>query len=178
MDHALVAGVVQVDEVRFPFGWKSGSIDGVPMILRSDVAATRGEVQSGYIVRTITILQLHGTCPRGKCEKLMSQADTKDRHLRGLHDPAKVIHRFLAVCWIAWAIGKEQSVKVMNHTMNWKIVWENSDRCISADKTAQYVFFDTAVTHGNMSDGIGSTDMERLFGANPADKINLLRIDI
>ena len=44
VDHAFVAGVVQIDEVFFPVGGESRSVDGVAMVLARDVAAPGREV--------------------------------------------------------------------------------------------------------------------------------------
>lgn len=102
----LVRSVVEVDKVLLPLrGIKSGHVNSISVVLRSDVAASSGEVKSGNVVGTVSVLQLDGlgTCGQGK--KLVSKTDTHDGAGVGLHQLAEVVHSGSAVSWVTGSIG-------------------------------------------------------------------------
>jgi hypothetical protein len=102
----LVRSVVEVDKVLLPLrGIKSVHVNGVSVVLRSDVAATSGEIKSGNVMGTVSVFQLDGlgTCGQGK--KLVSKTDTHDGTGVGLHQLAEVVHGGGAVSWVTRSIG-------------------------------------------------------------------------
>lgn len=102
----LVRSVVEVDKVLLPLrGIKSVHVNGISVVLRSDVAASSGEVKSGNVVGTVSVLQLDclGTCGQGK--KLVSKTDTHDGAGVGFHQLAEMVHSGSAVGWVTGSIG-------------------------------------------------------------------------
>ncbi len=49
MHHTLVTAVVEVDEILPEVARKGAGIDGIPVVLASDVALTRGQVERRYV---------------------------------------------------------------------------------------------------------------------------------
>lgn len=50
--HALVAAVVEVDEVLLEVTGEGGSIDGITMVLAGDVALARGQIKRWDTIRS------------------------------------------------------------------------------------------------------------------------------
>lgn len=63
MDHAFIRLIIQVDEIRFPISWKGRSINGIAVVLGSDVTVTRHEIQSRNVVSTVSVLNLTVLAP-------------------------------------------------------------------------------------------------------------------
>jgi len=60
VDHTLIGTVIEVDEVLLKFRWEGSGVDGVTMVLGSNVALTGGEVKSWDVVSAVTVLELDG----------------------------------------------------------------------------------------------------------------------
>lgn len=61
MTHTFVAPVVKIHEVLFPITGKGAGINGVPMVLASDMTLSRRHVKGWDVVRSVAILELNGT---------------------------------------------------------------------------------------------------------------------
>lgn len=70
--HALVGTVVEVDEVLLELTRESAGIDGVTVVLAGDVAEASGQVESGNVVGSVTILELDGASADSKSQKLVA----------------------------------------------------------------------------------------------------------
>ena len=81
----LVATIVQVDKVLLVLLGQSGGIDSITVILTRDMALSSGQIQSWDIVSPVAVLKLNGAGTCCKSQQLVSEADTKDRNLGGLH---------------------------------------------------------------------------------------------
>jgi len=55
VDHAFVAGVVQVDKVLLPVGRQSRGVHSITVILRRDVAFASGQVESWNVVCAVLV---------------------------------------------------------------------------------------------------------------------------
>lgn len=146
------------------------------MVLTGDVAAASAHVQSGNVVSPVSVLELDGASTSGQSQELVTQADTKDRNLGGLHQAVQVVCGLLAVGGVTGAVGDENTVKVVSHLVDGVVVGEDGDTGATADQTTQDVLLDTTVDHGNMALGVTGTDVERRLGADLTDKVDLLRI--
>mmetsp|Transcript_17420 Transcript_17420/g.39337 ORF Transcript_17420/g.39337 Transcript_17420/m.39337 type:complete len:324 (-) Transcript_17420:1133-2104(-) len=81
VDNTLVSSVIQVGEERLPVFGEGCTIDGISMILRSDVRLSCDIIDDWLILSTITKGQLHRLSPCRQSHELISQTNTKD----GLH---------------------------------------------------------------------------------------------
>ena len=143
----FVAAIIQVDEILLELCWESGGIDGVSVVLGGDVALTSCQIESGNVVGSVSVLELDGTGTCCKSKQLVTKTDTKDWNLGGFHQSGQVVDSFLAVSWIAGAIGDENTIEVMGNLVDWEIVWEDSGACTTSNQASQDVLLDTAVDH-------------------------------
>lgn len=123
------------------------------MILTGDVAFARGQIQSWNVMSPIAVLELDGSSACGKSQQLMSQTNTKDRNLGGLHQFTQMIDSVLTVSWISRPVGDEDTIKVMSHLVNRIVERETSNACASIDQTTKDVLFHTTVDNSNVSCG-------------------------
>ena len=146
------------------------------MVLTGDVAAASAHVQSGNVVSSVSVLELDGASTSGQSQELVTQADTKDRNLGGLHQAVQVVCGLLAVGGVTGTVGDEDTVKVVSHLVDRVVVGEDGDTGATVDQATQDVLLDTTVDHGNMALGVTGADMERRLGADLTDKVDLLGI--
>lgn len=177
VDHTLVARIVQVDEVGLPVGRQGGGINSITVVLAGDVAAASSGVQCRDVVSTVTILELDGTSTVGQSQELVTQTDTEDGHLGGLHQATEVVDGVLAVSRVTGAVGDEDTIKVVSDLVDGVVEGEHSDTGSTADQATQNVLLDTAVDHSDVALGVGSADVERSLGADLTDQVDLLRVD-
>lgn len=177
VDHTFVGTVVEVNEVWLPVTRQGASINSITVVLGGDVAAASGQVQSGNVVSTVSVLQLDGAGTGSQSQELVAETDTHDRDLRALHELAEVVDGLLAVGRVTRAVGDEHSVEVVGHLVDWVVVREDSDAGTTVDQATEDVLLHTAVNHSDMALGVSSADVERSFGADLADQVDLLRVD-
>lgn len=123
------------------------------MILTGDVAFARGQVQSWNVMGPIAVLELDGSSACGKSQQLMSQTDTKDRNLGGLHQFSQMIDSVLTVSWISGSVGDEDTIKVVSHLVNRIVEGKTSNACASTDQTTKDVLFHTTIDNSNVGRG-------------------------
>src|ERR1700733_225569 len=147
------------------------------MILTGDVASSGRQIQCWNVVRTIAVFEFECTRACSQCEQLMPQTDTHNRDLGRLHQLLQVVDRLLAMGRVTGPIGNKKSIKVMGDLVNGVIERKCCDTCTSIDETAEDVLFDTTVDDSDVCGWVGCADMERGFGANFADKVDLFWVD-
>ena len=79
MPNTFIRGVVRIREPFFPTVGKRFRIHGVPVILRSDVAAAGRGFDARLILRAVSVFQLVRAGARGEGEKLVAKANTEYR---------------------------------------------------------------------------------------------------
>jgi hypothetical protein len=178
VNHTLVAGVVEVDKVLLPLGRQRCRVNRIPVVLRSDVAFSRGQVQSWNVVCAVAVLELDRTGPSCQCQKLVSHTDTHDWDLRRLYQLSEVVYTLLAMSWVARTIGNEDAVEVVGDLVDWIVVWEASDARTTAHEAAENVLLDTTVDKSHMEVTNIGVDVEWCFGRDSLDKVDGLGVDI
>lgn len=103
------------------------------MILRSNMATSRGKVQRWDVVSAITILEFDGFGSGRESNQLVAQADTEDGYLRTLHHFLEMVDCGLAMGWITRTVGDKNAIKVMGDFVNGIVVWKDSDAGSSTD---------------------------------------------
>lgn len=177
VDHALVAAVVEVDEVLLEVGGQGAGVNGVTVVLAGDVALAGGEVEGRDVVRAVTVLELDGASTDGKGKELVAKADTHNRDGRLLHQRGEVVDSLLAMGRVTGAVGDEDTVVVLGDLLDGVVVGENSDGGAAAGKAAKDVLLNTAVDEGNVEGSTGSLNEEGSLGANTLDEVDLARVD-
>lgn len=175
--HSLVAAVVEVDKVLLEIVGQGAGVDGVSVVLRSDVALAGGQVQSRDVVGSVAVLHLDGLCADGHGQKLVAETDSHDGDGRGLHQAGKVVDGLLAVDWVAGPVGDEDTVKVVGNLVDWVVVREDGERSTTADQAAEDVLLDTTVDQSNVEVSIGRLNHEGSLGADALDQVDLARVD-
>lgn len=172
----FIARVIQVNKVWLPVRWQGRNINGISMVLASDVAPASAQIQSRDVMSTVAVLQLDSTSTSSQGQELMTQADSEDGDLGSLHQATKVIGGRLAMGWVTGAVGNEYTVEVVGDLVDRVVEWEHSDTGSTVDETTENVLLDTTVDDSNVELGITVAHVERRLGAHLADKVDLLGI--
>jgi len=175
--HTLVGSVVQVDEVLLEVAGESAGIDGVTVVLAGDVAETGGQVESGDVVGSVTVLELDGASADSKSQELVTQTDTHDGNVRGLHKTGKVVNSSLAMGRVTGTVGDEDTVKVLRNLVDGVVVREDGNGSTSADQAAKDVLLNTTVDEGNVERGTGRLNNEGSLGGNTLHEVDLTGVD-
>ncbi len=178
MNDTLVRGIVQVHEVLLVVARERLDINSVAVVLGRNVAASSGQVQTRYIVSSVSVLELDSFGSHGQSHKLMAKADPHNRNLRRVDNLANCVYGLLAMGWIAWSVRDENSVKVMGNFVNWIVAWETSNAAPAADKAPENVFLHAAVDKSNVHVTVARADVERCLCRNLADQIDTLRVNV
>lgn len=120
------------------------------MILAGDMALASSEVQGRDVVCAVAILELDGPGSSGQSQQLVTEADTENGNLGGLHQLSEMIHGVLTMGWVARAVGNEDAIKVVSDLVDRIVEGEASDACTSTHETAENILLDTAVDDRNM----------------------------
>lgn len=175
--HSLVAAIVEVDKVLLEIGVKSAGINGITVVLASNVALTSGQVQRRDVVSTVTVLHLDGASTGGQSQKLVAQADTHDWDRRRLNQSGQVVNGVLAMSWVTRAVRDEDTIEVRSDLVDGEIVRQHSHSRSSANQAAEDILLDTAVDQSDVEGGVGCGDDKWSLGADPLHKVNLARVD-
>jgi hypothetical protein len=178
VDEALVGLVVQVSEVLPPLTGESRGVDGVSVVLRSDVALSGCKVQGGNVVSAVSVLQLQRLGAGCESEQLVPHAYTHDRDLRGLHQPADVVHSVCAVSRVARSVGDEHSIEVVSNLVDGVVEGEGGHASAASDEAAKDVLLHTAVDQRNVHVAERRAHVERGLGADTADQVNGFRVNV
>lgn len=192
MKHSFVAAVVEVDKVLLELGGERGGVDSISVILGGDVlkcqsakeivtdvlwekltACSGGQVQSGNVVSSVTVLELNGAGANSQSQKLVAKADTHNGYVGCVHELRKVVHCLLAMGRVTRSVGDEDAVEVVSDLVDGVLVREDGDSGTSADETSHDVLLDTAVNQGDVELGIGRGDHEGSFRADALDEVDL-----
>lgn len=146
------------------------------MVLTGDVAATSAQVQSRDVVSPVTVLELDGASTSSQGQQLVTQADTEDGDLGGLHQALQVENGVLAVGGVTRAVGDEDTIEVVGHLVDGVVEGEDGDTRATANQAPQDILFHTAVDDSDVRGGISSTDVERLLGADLTHQVDLFGI--
>lgn len=176
VDHSFVGRVVEVDEVLLELGWDGGGIDGVSVVLRSDVAFASHEIQSGDVVGAVTVFHLGSAGTDGNGKKLVAQTDTHDGDLRSRHELGEVVAGGTAVGWVTGTVGDEDTVKVVGNLVDGVIVRQAGDRGSTGDERAQDVLLDTTVDQGDVHVAAGRRNVPWCLGADLLDQVDAGRV--
>jgi hypothetical protein len=74
----FVGQIIGIEEQRLPQIWKSVRVNRVPVILGSNIAASRSQIYAWLVHSTVSILELVGFGTAGQGKKLVPKADTKN----------------------------------------------------------------------------------------------------
>lgn len=176
VDHALVRAIVEVGEVLLELVGQSGRINRVSVVLRSDVALASHQVQSGDVVSTVTVLHLDrlGTCGSGK--KLMSETDTHDGDVAGIHELLQVVARLAAVGWVTRSVGDEDTVKVVRSLVDGVVPWQAGHAGTAAHNRTDDVLLDATVDESNVRIAFGRRYVEWCLGGDFGDQVDSRRV--
>lgn len=163
MDHSLIRAIVQVDEVLLELVRERAGINSVPVVLRRDMALTRSQIQCRDIMRTIPVLELDGPRTCRKSKQLVTEANSKDWDLGGLHQALEMVDSLGAVRRVTWTVGDEDAVEVVGHFVDWEIVREDGYGCTAGDEGAQDVLLDAAVDDCDVGVADRGADVEGCF---------------
>jgi len=138
-------------------------------------AASR-HVDGRDVVGTVTVLQLDGASASRKSQKLVTQADTEDGDLRGLHQAAKVVGGVLAVGRVTGAVGDEDTIEVVSDLVDGVVEGEHRNTSSAVHEATQDVLLDSTVNHSNMALRVARADVEWRLGADLANKVDLFGV--
>jgi hypothetical protein len=178
VDEAFVRLVVQIGEVLPPLTGKRRGVNGVSVVLRSDVALSGCEVQGGDIVSAVSILELQRLGTSRESEQLVTHAYAHDGNLRCLHQPAEVVHSGCAMGGITRSVGDEDSVKVVGDLVDGIVVGERSHTGATSDEAAKDVLLHAAINQSNMHVAERRTDVEWRLGADTTDQVNGFGVNV
>lgn len=184
VDHTLVGLVVEVDKVGLELGRQGVDVNGVSVVLGSDVALAGGQIQSGDVVSSVTVLELDGLGAGSQSQQLVAETDTEDGQLGELgllvHNVSQVEHGLLAVSGVTGAVRDEDTIKVVGNVVDGVVVGEDGDGGTSRDKRSQNVLLDTTVDDGNVQGvlNVGSgRHVEGLLGGHSSHEVDLAGVD-
>lgn len=172
----FVGVVVEVDEIRLPIIGQSVDIHGVSVVLRCNVAAARGQIQSRDVVSSVAVLEFDSLGTRGQGKQLMAETNAENWNLGVVHHLSEVVDRLLTVGGITGSVGDEDAIEMMGHLVYRIVVWEDGDARTTADQTSQDVFLDTTVDHSHVGDGVGGRNVKGRLGADSSHQIDLFGI--
>ena len=150
----LVAVIVGVHEKLVPAGREGLGVDGVTVVLGSDVALSGEHVGARNVVTAVTELHLEGLGAGGTSKKLVTETDTEDRCPGLLHSGLNVLNGVLHDGWITRSVGQEETIVVLACQGGEIVVpWHDLDLHAALDEAAQLVEFETDIntqnTHGS-----------------------------
>lgn len=172
----FVALVVEIDKVRLPVRRQSRSIDRIAVVLACDVATTSAQVQSRDVMGPITVLELDGAGASSQSQELVTQTNTEDGNLGGLHQTLQVVYSVLAVSGVTGAVGDEDTIEVVGHLVDRVIEGEDRDAGAAANHAPQDILFHTTVDDSNVGRRVRSADMKRLLSADLTHQVDLLGV--
>jgi hypothetical protein len=176
VDHTLVRAVVQVGEVLLPVLVHGGRVDGVTVVLRSDVALAGEEVESRDVVSTVAVLHLDGVGAGGDGQQLVAKTDAHDGDLGGGHKLAEVVGGAAAVGGVTRTVGDEDTVEVVGRLVDGEVVGHASDRGATGNDGANDVLLYTTVDETDVGVAIGRWNVEGRLGGYLFDKVNAARV--
>lgn len=87
----FVGSVVGVLEQLFPSRLEGADVDFVTVVLRGDVTPAGSGSRTGNVHASVSVLHLGSLGTRRKSQQLMTETDTKDGDLGGLHGRSQVV---------------------------------------------------------------------------------------
>jgi len=177
VEHTLVGSVVEVDEVLLEVTGKGARIDGVSVVLAGDVAQASGQVESGNVVSSVTILELDGASTNSKSQKLVSETNTHDRNVGGFHQAGEIVDSSLAMGRVTGTVGDEDTIEVLRDLMDGVIIGKDCDGSTSADQATKDILLDTAVDQSNVERSTGGLNNEGSLGGDTLDQVDLAGIN-
>jgi hypothetical protein len=150
----FVAVVVGVDEELVPALRQSLGVDGVTVVLRSDVALSGEHVGARNVVSAVTELHLEGFGASSASEQLVSKTDTEDGCPCLLQSCLNVLDSVLHHRWVTRSVGQEETVVLLACELGEVVVpGHNLDFDTALDEAAQLVELETDIntenTHGS-----------------------------
>lgn len=165
VDHALVAAIVQVDEILFPVrGRDRRHVDCVSVILGSNVAATCREIEGGDVVRTIAVLQFYRLSAGSEREELVSETNAHDGASVRFHKLTQMVDSLLTMCRVARAVTDEHAIKVVSDLVDGVVPREAGDARTTGDERAEDVLLHATINDGDVAVTVAGGDVERSLG--------------
>jgi hypothetical protein len=177
VEHTLVGSVVEVDEVLLEVAGKGAGIDGVSVVLAGDVAQASGQVESGNVVSSVTVLELDGASTDSKSQKLVAETNTHDRNVGGFHQTGEIVDSSLAMSRVTGTVGDEDTIEVLRDLVDGVVIGEDCDGSTSADQATKDVLLDTAVDQSNVERGTGGLNNEGSLGGDTLDQVDLAGVN-
>lgn len=146
------------------------------MILRSNVATTRREIEGGDVVRAIAVLQFYCLSAGGECEKLVSETDAHDGASVRFHELTQVVDSLLTMCRVTRAVTDEHAIKVVRDLVDGVVPREAGDARTTGDERAEDVLFHTAINYSDVAVTVAGGDVERSLGGYLLNQIDLLGV--
>jgi hypothetical protein len=178
VNEALVGLVVQVGKVLLPLAAESSRVNSVSVVLRSDVALSSGEIQSGDVVGTVAVLELDGLSSGSESDELVTHAYAHHGDLGSLEQLAEVVHGGSAVSGVTGTVRDENTVEVVGDLVNGVVEGEASNARASGDEAAKDVLLDTTVDQRNVHVSKRRADVEGSLSGHTADQVDGLRINV
>jgi hypothetical protein len=172
VDQAFVGLVVEIREVLPPVLGEGRGVDGVPVVLRGDVAPAGGEVECRDVVSTVAVLQLDRLCASSESDQLVTHTDAHDGDLGAFEQFAEVVHSRSAVSWVTRSVGDEDTVEVVGHLVDGVVERETSNAGTSGHETAKNVLLYTTVDQSDMHVTERGAHVERSLCADAADQVD------
>jgi len=176
VDHTLVGAVVEVGEVLLEVLVHGGRVDGVTVVLRSDVALAGEEVESRDVVSTVTVLHLDSVSAGSNGQQLVAKTDAHDGNLGGGHQLAEVVGGAAAVGGVTGTVGDEDTVEVVGRLVDREVVRNAGDGGATGDNGANDVLLDTTVDETDVGISVGRWHVEGRLGGNLLDKVDAARV--
>ena len=147
VDDALIGHVVGVHEHGLPARGQGVRIDGVPVVLRRNVAPGRAQVDAGLVHAAVAVLHLVRLGARGEGEDLVPEADAKDGLVLSVDGPANGLDAGLRHGRVARTVGDEDAVplELLRVGLERVVVREEGEAHAEVDEVADDIEFDAAV---------------------------------
>lgn len=106
----------------------------------------------------------------------MAKTNSHDGDMRGLHQHLQVVHGRLTMGRVTRAVRDEDAVVIGSNLLDLEIVWEDSNTCPAADKASENVLLHATIDQGNVVLRVDRFHVERSFGADSFDQVDLAGI--
>lgn len=146
------------------------------MILGSNVAAARREVEGGNVVRAIAVLQFYCLSAGSECEKLVPETDAHYGASVRFHELTQMVDRLLTMCRVARAVTDKYAIKVVSDLVNGVVPWEAGDARTTGDERAEDVLLHATINYGDVAVTVAGGDVERSLGGYLLNQIDLLGV--
>lgn len=107
----------------------------------------------------------------------MTQTDTHNRDVGGLHQALQVVNGLLAMSRVTGAVADEHTIVVLSDLLDRVVVGEHSHTSSAADETSKDVLLDTTVQQRNVVLAARALNHKGSLGAHALNEIDLTRVN-